>query len=280
MSELQRQSSFLPCKTTTTLWESAITAHDDVGDCEESLRFFRQMPADSARISFNIGSVHMSERSYGEAIEEYSKALDRDSHLAIAAFQRALAHHNMGSNEDDEDALQDFIECHRLLRGNLLIDYRELGLKHILWEYQVLFNLAVVYVQLGLNRHADQYYAKAKISHAKAKEVAITKEVSLETALRNLNSICQCPCGNPSLSVNVDRRLTPFLCQLKQLEVAPFFHPRGLSTVHLEAVKKQQFLGKPKLLFSTSRQDIYRKSSTGFTGAVVSLALLQNALWP
>ena len=133
---LARKRSFIPDKPTALLWQSAIRAHDEEHDAEQSLRFFRQMSVESSRISFNIASVHMSEKKYEESVQvsgipevncsdscfaigenvayaclggsltylfcfhfifqEYTKALSRDSHLAVALYQRAICNHNLG----------------------------------------------------------------------------------------------------------------------------------------------------------------------------------------
>ena len=45
---------------------------------------------------------------------------------------------------------------------------------------QVLFNIAVIYVQLGLNRHSSQYYEKARLSHLRARTSDLAKGANVE----------------------------------------------------------------------------------------------------
>lgn len=66
--DLYRKPSFIPTKETTMLWESAIRAASEENDCQQSIRFFRQMSVESSRIAFNIASVFMSEKRYRDAV--------------------------------------------------------------------------------------------------------------------------------------------------------------------------------------------------------------------
>ena len=81
-----------------------------------------------------------------------------DNYLAIAYFQQGVSNFLVG---DFEEALVNFNDTLKYLRGNAYINYEQLGLKFKLFSCEVLFNRGLCYIYLqqkevGL---ADMAYA-------------------------------------------------------------------------------------------------------------------------
>ncbi len=87
-----------------------------------------------------------------------------DKYLAVAYFQQGVSNFLVG---DFEEALVNFNDTLKYLRGNTIIDYEQLGLKFRLFSCEVLFNRGLCYIYLqqthvGLN---DLSYAvKEKVT--------------------------------------------------------------------------------------------------------------------
>ena len=102
----------------------------------------------------------------------------------MAYFQLGVSNFLVG---DFEEALANFNDTLKFLRGNTFIDYEQLGLKFKLFSCEVLFNRGLSYIymsqiQTGL---ADlNYAAKEKVTpdHDVIDE-AITEEAEVSTSL-------------------------------------------------------------------------------------------------
>lgn len=87
-----------------------------------------------------------------------------DHYLAVAYFQQGVSNFLVG---DFEEALVNFNDALKFLRGNTFIDYDQLGLKFKLFSCEVLFNRGLCYVYMGQMETglADlTYAAKEKIT--------------------------------------------------------------------------------------------------------------------
>ena len=87
-----------------------------------------------------------------------------DHYLAVAYFQQGVSNFLVG---DFEEALVNFNDALKFLRGNTFIDYDQLGLKFKLFSCEVLFNRGLCYVYMGQMETglADLgYAAKEKIT--------------------------------------------------------------------------------------------------------------------
>ena len=87
-----------------------------------------------------------------------------DHYLAVAYFQQGVSNFLIG---DFEEALANFNDALKFLRGNNHIDYEQLGLKFKLFSCEVLFNRGLCYiymsqVQTGLEDLG--YAAKEKVT--------------------------------------------------------------------------------------------------------------------
>ncbi|KAG0026201.1 hypothetical protein BGZ82_009606, partial [Podila clonocystis] len=125
-------------------WNEGVIAFDQ-GLYEDSLEIFEPI-ADSAKIHFNIGVVLTTLGDFEGASAAYTQATKLDQYLAIAYFQNGVANVAL---EDYAQALTCFHDAYLYLRGNMVIDYTQLGLDFKLYSCQVLFNRALCYIELG-----------------------------------------------------------------------------------------------------------------------------------
>ncbi|XP_069497499.1 neutrophil cytosol factor 2 isoform X4 [Ambystoma mexicanum] len=124
---------------TIRLWDEGVSAADKK-DWTKALDAFSSVQDPQSKIFFNIGCIYQILQDRNLAEEAYSKSIGRDKHLAVAYFQRGSVFFRLG---DYEQSLKDFTEAFTQLRGNLLIDYKILGLPYKLYgcEKQKMYNL-------------------------------------------------------------------------------------------------------------------------------------------
>ncbi|KAI1320198.1 hypothetical protein EDD11_001803 [Mortierella claussenii] len=125
-------------------WNEGVIAFDQ-GLYEDALEIFEPI-ADSAKIHFNIGVVLATVGDFEGASMAYEQATKLDQYLAIAYFQNGVANVAL---ENYAKALTCFHDAYLYLRGNMVIDYTQLGLEFKLYSCQVLFNRALCYIELG-----------------------------------------------------------------------------------------------------------------------------------
>ncbi|KNZ46269.1 uncharacterized protein VP01_740g3 [Puccinia sorghi] len=136
--------------TTTTMslkaeietWANALELYDSQ-NFDEALAAFEDI-ADSSKILFNIGLIYATLGEHEVAIENFRTATSLDQYLAVAYFQCGVSNFLLGMYEE---AVKDFEDALLYLRGNLTIDYSQLGLKFRLYSCEVLFNkgLSLIY---------------------------------------------------------------------------------------------------------------------------------------
>ncbi|KAF9433643.1 hypothetical protein BGZ76_009175 [Entomortierella beljakovae] len=125
-------------------WNEGVIAFDQ-GLYEDALDIFEPI-ADSAKIHFNIGVVFATLGDFEAASTAYEQATKLDQYLAIAYFQNGVANVAL---EDYTRALECFHDSFLYLRGNMVIDYTQLGLDFKLFSCQVLYNRALCYIEIG-----------------------------------------------------------------------------------------------------------------------------------
>uniref|UniRef100_A0A8C6BQM2 NADPH oxidase activator 1 n=1 Tax=Monodon monoceros TaxID=40151 RepID=A0A8C6BQM2_MONMO len=117
------------------------------GDWDYALRLFSSVPEPPARMSFNVGCVHLLAGDPEAALRAFDQAVTKDACMAVGFFQRGVANFQLGRFRE---ALSDFQRTLAQLRGNAAIDYTQLGLRFKLQAWEVLFSVAAVQSQLGL----------------------------------------------------------------------------------------------------------------------------------
>ncbi|XP_067598624.1 NADPH oxidase activator 1 isoform X3 [Pseudorca crassidens] len=117
------------------------------GDWDYALRLFSSVPEPPARMSFNVGCVHLLAGDPEAALRAFDQAVTKDACMAVGFFQRGVANFQL---RRFREALSDFQRTLAQLRGNAAIDYTQLGLRFKLQAWEVLFSVAAVQSQLGL----------------------------------------------------------------------------------------------------------------------------------
>ncbi|XP_061056819.1 NADPH oxidase activator 1 isoform X2 [Eubalaena glacialis] len=188
------------------------------GDWDCALRLFSSVPEPPARMSFNVGCVHLLAGDPEAALRAFDQAVTKDACMAVGFFQRGVANFQL---ERFREALSDFQRTLAQLRDNAAIDYTQLGLRFKLQAWEVLFSVAAVQSQLGL-------WAEA----TRSLEEAISK--GPEGARDDLD-----------IALGQVQKQVPL--QPRQVPRGEVFRPHRRHLAHLEPV---DFLGKAKVVAS------------------------------
>ncbi|XP_027412783.1 NADPH oxidase activator 1 isoform X2 [Bos indicus] len=192
------------------------------GDWDCALRLFSSISEPPARVSFNVGCVHLLAGDPEAALRAFDQAVTKDACLAVGFLQRGVANFQL---ERFMEALSDFQRTLAQLRDNTAIDYTQLGLRFKLQAWEVLFNMAAVQSQLGL-------WAEAACSLGDA--ISKGPEGARNGLDVALGQVQQVP------------------LQPRQVPRGEVFRPRRRHVEHLEPV---DFLGKAKVLASALPTD-------------------------
>ncbi|KAM6372393.1 NADPH oxidase activator 1 isoform 2-T2 [Pluvialis apricaria] len=205
-------------------WHQGVLAADG-GDWEAALDIFAGIPEPPSRIWFNVGCVHLLAGRPGEALRAFDKTLAKDKSLAVGFFQRGFVHLQL---EMYEEALSDYHQAFSHLRQNPFIDYKQLGLRHILYAWEVLYSTAAAQCRLQRWQEARATLDKAVVWRPEGRTAIL--DLALE---------------------RVQDRLF-----LEPMQVPPgeFFRPRKKEVEQLDS---KDFLGKPKVISSIIPNDEY-----------------------
>ncbi|KAM8803456.1 NADPH oxidase activator 1 isoform 2-T2 [Rhynchonycteris naso] len=206
-------------------WQRGVQAVER-GDWGCALRLFSGVPKLPAKMCFNVGCVHLLAGDPDAALRAFDQAVTKDTCLAVGFFQRGVANFQL---ERFQEALSDFQLARVQLRGNTTIDYTQLGLRFKLQAWEILFNMAAAQCGLGL-------WAEATCSL----EEAISS--GPEGARGDLNiALAQ-------VQVPLQPRTVP---------KGEVFRPHRR---HLEHLEPMDFLGKAKVVLSSTLLDDQQKS--------------------
>ncbi|KAI9612068.1 hypothetical protein H4Q26_008158 [Puccinia striiformis f. sp. tritici PST-130] len=125
-------------------WAAALELYD-AENFDEALAAFEEI-ADSSKILFNIGLIYATLGEHEVAIENFRTATSLDQYMAVAYFQCGVSNFLLGMYEE---AVKDFEDALMYLRGNLTIDYSQLGLKFRLYSCEILFNKGISLIYQG-----------------------------------------------------------------------------------------------------------------------------------
>ncbi|CAL1615253.1 unnamed protein product [Knipowitschia caucasica] len=204
------------------LWASAVRLVD-TRDWEGCLSTLEQITQPTARTLFNMSSAHLALGRPDLARNALDLALVKDEHLAVGFFQRSTV---MILLERLEEALSDCIWAQKHMRGNSVIDYKQLGLRFKLYSWQVLYNAAVVYSRMG------QWDQALEVLETVSKERTEGKGPNVERAMGNVK---------------------------KGEVLAPLLIPEGVvfrpNKREVDQLKERDFLGKAKVIHSMIPND-------------------------
>uniref|UniRef100_A0A672FHB7 NADPH oxidase activator 1 n=1 Tax=Salarias fasciatus TaxID=181472 RepID=A0A672FHB7_SALFA len=127
------------------LWDQSVQAVD-AKDWQGALAKLDQISEPTSRTLFNAASAHLALGQFYEALRALDLTIAKDERLAVGFFQRAAV---MMQIDRLEEALTDCIWAQKHMRGNAVIDYKQLGLRFKLYSWQVLYNAAAVYCRMN-----------------------------------------------------------------------------------------------------------------------------------
>ncbi|NXX77682.1 NOXA1 oxidase, partial [Urocolius indicus] len=155
----------------------------------------------------------------------FDKTILKDGSLAVGFFQRGFVHMQL---EMYEEALSDYQMAFSHLRKNPFIDYKQLGLRHILHAWEVLYSTAAAQTRL-------QQWDEARATL----DEAVVWRPEGRTAILNLA---------------LERVQDRLFLEPMQVPLGEFFRPRKKEVEQLES---KDFLGKPKVISSIIPNDEY-----------------------
>lgn len=127
------------------LWNEAVQAVDNK-DWQGALATLETISEPTSRTLFDAASAHLALGQLELAARALDLTLAKDERLAVGFFQRGAV---MMQIDRLEEALSDCIWAQKHMRGNMVIDYKQLGLRFKLYSWQVLHNAAAVYCRMG-----------------------------------------------------------------------------------------------------------------------------------
>ncbi|XP_072287437.1 NADPH oxidase activator 1 isoform X2 [Pyxicephalus adspersus] len=215
----------MPYKDLIKYWYEGVLAADN-GNLDSALQNFLSIEDPTSKIWFNIGCVYVLKGDLKNALEAYNQALLKDPCLAVGFFQRSYVYFQL---KGYEKALSD---CHLALsqlRNNIVIDYKQLGLRHLLFTWEILYNTAIIHCYLG----------------------------QWDAAQEKLNGAGNClpmESINAKLETAIGQVQNRVLLQPLHVPESELFRPRKQE---VEQLKSKDFLGKPKVISSMVPNDQY-----------------------
>ncbi|XP_065829453.1 neutrophil cytosol factor 2-like [Oscarella lobularis] len=113
---------------------------------DKAMEAFEKIVDPRCYVLFDMGTICLRKGSFQCAVKHFDAAVKKDQHLAVGYFQRAIVKHKL---RDYQSAQDDFDKAFKLLRGNKLIDYKQMGMPVKLYSSEVLYNQALNYIFLG-----------------------------------------------------------------------------------------------------------------------------------
>uniref|UniRef100_A0A8C3JF74 NADPH oxidase activator 1 n=1 Tax=Calidris pygmaea TaxID=425635 RepID=A0A8C3JF74_9CHAR len=205
-------------------WHQGVLAADG-GDWEAALEIFTGIEDPPSRVCFNVGCVQLLAGRPREALRAFDETVAKDKSLAVGFFQRGFVHLQL---EMYEEALSDYHLAFSHLRKNPFIDYKQLGLRHILYAWEVLYSTAAVQCRLQQWQEARATLDKAVVWRPEGR-----------TAI---------------LALALERVQDHLFLEPMQVPPGEFFRPRKKEVEQLDS---KNFLGKPKVISSIIPNDEY-----------------------
>ncbi|XP_034451671.1 NADPH oxidase activator 1 [Hippoglossus hippoglossus] len=160
------------------LWDESVQAVD-AKDWQGALDKLEQISEPTSRTLFNSASAHLALGQLDLALQALDLTIVKDERLAVGFFQRAGVMMQIGRLEE---GLSDCIWAQKHMRGNIVIDYTQLGLRFKLYSWQVLYNAAAVYCRMGHWEQAREVLLSAAQERGGSRGGNV--EVSLDSILR------------------------------------------------------------------------------------------------
>ncbi|XP_068167056.1 NADPH oxidase activator 1 [Antennarius striatus] len=204
------------------LWNEAVQAVD-AKDWQGALDKLEKISEPTSRTLFNAASVHVTLGQLDLAVKALDLTISKDERLAVGFFQRAAV---LMQIDKLDEALSDCIWAQKHMRGNTVIDYKQLGLRFKLYDWQVMYNAAAVYCRMGQWEQASDVLLSVSQERGGGRGGVI--EAGMDSVMR-------------------EEVLAPLL-----VPEGVVFRPKKQD---VEQLKQRDFLGKPKVISSLIPND-------------------------
>ncbi|XP_065655156.1 MATH and LRR domain-containing protein PFE0570w isoform X1 [Hydra vulgaris] len=220
-------------------WFNAVSLYDE-GKVENAIKSFEALEQ-NGRIKFNIGCSYLKLRDVQSAAKSFKEAISFDPLMAIAYYMIGLI-----SCQEKEyvSAFEYFQKAIELLRGNRMIDYRQLGLNIQLYLCEILSNQAATYYYQDNYQEAKQKLLLAVVCKMEKKHDCIDDFLA---------------------NIQAGKSITLFTPPSSAI-----YRPSKLS---INNYKKKDYLGKAKVIAAENEESLY----TCFSGKELQATLPKNA---
>lgn len=220
-------------------WVKGLKCYEN-GDIEGAFKCFEQINP-SSKTMFNVGCIMMKLGRLDQAIAFLTRALEYDQFFSLAYFVRSVCLYEL---DIIDEALCDVNDSIRYLRGNLYIDYTQLGLKYKLHSSVVYFNRGIYLSRLGQDSEAT----------ATLKEAARLAENIEDVDLRPISQVLRVKRGMYHEQLN----LYVFPCD-------KLFCPPAEKILNAD---RKQYVPKAQVVAAENPNDSY----AGFSGRELNLS--------
>ncbi|KAI9294499.1 hypothetical protein K502DRAFT_342376 [Neoconidiobolus thromboides FSU 785] len=208
-------------------WQEAVKCFEEE-NYSEALSIFQDLP-ESFRVALNIGLVYDAMDDIENSLKSFETAVGIDQYSAIGHYCKGNARFKL---ESYEEAIEDYDKSFQYLRGNLLINYAQLGLDHTLYSCEVAYNRSLCYSRLE-----NKAKFKEDIMYAMVNKQLDSHSAIIPKAVKKDGKECE-----------------PIL-----LPKGSIFRPAETKSKN---TKKVDYLGKSKVIGAQDDKD----SFTGFAG--------------
>ncbi|ORX54606.1 hypothetical protein DM01DRAFT_1305276 [Hesseltinella vesiculosa] len=119
-------------------WQIASLAIDN-NQYQKALESYSEC-CPSSKQHFNMGMIYAALGRHRQALEAYAKAIEIDTYFAVGYFQAGVCHFQLTNFAQARACFDSAYHC---LRGNKMINYRQLGLQFVLYACEILYNRGV-----------------------------------------------------------------------------------------------------------------------------------------
>lgn len=128
-----------------TRWIRALDCFNN-GRLNEALRMLQEIQPPNSKVTYNIASIYATLGDHESAVVYFKRAIDLDNYMAISHFQTGVSRFLSGQYIK---AAASFNTALKLLRGNPVINYQQLGLEYKLYSCEIMYNRALAYIYSG-----------------------------------------------------------------------------------------------------------------------------------
>lgn len=138
-------------------WAEAVKHHGEK-KYPEAIAELRKITAPTAKTFFNLGHMQIMSSDIAGALASFGECVKKDPYMAVGFFGYGIALYKSGQYADALTAFGDAVER---LRGNVMIDHKQLHMKFKLYRCEALHNSALCCQKLDKTVDAEKFAAEA-----------------------------------------------------------------------------------------------------------------------